>query len=371
MPEILQVTMGDILRELPEPVPWDPSVLGDGGIQMLVCCAGFEDRSRAILDDIRDIPVGLVNLVVYPANAEENRASLEDFRSGVQTSRREEVGYDRAQFLKSCRELFTQLSDKEGVRVVIDVSGMASYVAYRVLAAVYEALPNAELGIYYAEAKDYSPSRREWMEFYDNVPDPSNSLTMAEHYEKTHFQSIGVDETYGSDVFPGRNVDPLATEVIAIPSFSLQRMKSMLAYAESQYSVPQGNIRWFLGQPPDRKKNGWRYEALAALYNVRNAGVAVSTLNYREILQRLDDVWEEHHTTRHFVIANMGSKMQHLGAFLFLRMHPECGLLLCEPERFIASRYSAGVGSKWWVDFGRVSDIDRHLASRGELRFNW
>jgi hypothetical protein len=74
---------------------------------------------------------------------------------------------------------------------------------------------------------------------------------------------------------------------------------------------------------------------------------------------------------RYFGASAMGSKMQHLGAFLFLQMHPECGLLLCEPEKFIASNYSVGVGSKWWIDFGRVSEIDRLLASRGELRFNW
>ena len=66
---------------------------------------------------------------------------------------------------------------------------------------------------------------------------------MAERYEKTHFQSKGVEFTYESDVFPGQNVGPLATEVVAVPSFSLLRMKAMLAYAELNYSVPNGNVR--------------------------------------------------------------------------------------------------------------------------------
>ena len=176
------------------------------------------------------------------------------------------------------------------------------------------------------------PARSEWEAFFNNVPAPRDNLSIAEQYEQRHFQSRGVDVTYESDVFPGQNVGPLATEVVAIPSFSLQRMKSMLIHVESQYSVRDEDVRWFLGQPPDRVRNGWRYDALAALYNVRDRGFGVSTRDYKDILQRLDRRWEQIHTERHLTIATLGSKMQHLGCFLFLVMHPECGLLLCEPR---------------------------------------
>jgi hypothetical protein len=257
------------------------------------------------------------------------------------------------------------------LRVVIDVSGMASYVVYRVLSAVWETLPMARLGVYYAEASDYSPTELEWRDFFGSVSEPSNNLVMAEHYEQTHFQSRGVDFTYESDVFPGQNVGPLATEVVAVPSFSLLRMKAMLAYAESNYSVPKGNVRWFLGQPPDRVKNGWRFDALASLYNVRNSGEAVSTRDYREMFQKLDLLWEDPSTERHVVIASQGSKMQHLGAFLFLMMHRECGQIFCEPQEFLANQYTRGIGPKWWVDFGAIESIRKVLASRGDLLYRW
>ena len=118
-------------------------------------------------------------------------------------------------------------------------------------------------------------------------------------------------------MFPGKNVGPLATEVIAIPSFSLQRMKSMLCHVESQYSVQDQDVRWFLGQPPDRVRNGWRYDAMAALYNVRDGGIGVSTRDYKDVLQRLDRGLDEIDTQRHLIIATLGSKMQHLGCFFF------------------------------------------------------
>ncbi len=197
----------------------------------------------------------------------------------------------------------------------------------------------------------------EWDAFFRSVPNPNDNLSMAEFYEQSHFQTRGVEETYESDTFPGVNVGPLATELIAIPSFSRDRMKSLLAFAESRYNVRESSVRWFLGQPPDRHRNGWRFQALANLYNVRHEGIGVSTRDYREVFQRLDLQWEELHTERHLVIASLGSKMQHLGTFLFLAMHRECGLLLCEPREFIAERYSTGIGPRWWLDFGAVSEI--------------
>ena len=126
-----------------------------------------------------------------------------------------------------------------------------------------------------------------------------------------------------------------------------------------------------LAQPPDRVKNGWCYDALAVLYNVRNSGEAVSTRDYREVFQRLDALWEELLAERHIVIASLGSKMQHLGTFLFLMMHRECGLVLCEPEEFIAARYTKGVGPKWWIDFGTIKSLRDALASRGDLQYRW
>ena len=218
---------------------------------------------------------------------------------------------------------------------------------------------------------DYSPTLTEWETFFKGVPSPLDNLSIAEKYEQSHFQSRGVDITYESDVFPGENVGTLATEVVAIPSFSLQRMKSMLCHVESQYSVQDNDVRWFLGQPPDRVRNGWRYDALAALYNVREHGVAVSTRDYKDVLQRLGRRWEEIHTDRHLIIATLGSKMQHLGCFLFLTMHPECGLLMCEPKEFIAERYSAGVGPRWWLELGEVERVKALLTSCGHLRFHW
>lgn len=368
MAEIATTEVDEILGSLPEIVPWSDALLANSETDLLLCCAGFEERSTA---SVRDLVCGTIGVIYYSTNAVDNSKSIAEFQKLGSSTPLLEIGYERSSFVSALRTALLQFKNRTSLRVTVDVSGMASFVFYRVLATIFDELPQAELGIYYAEALDYAPTHQEWESFFNNVPAPRDNLSIAERYEESHFQSRGVDVTYESDVFPGENVGPLGTEVIAIPSFSLQRMKSMLCHVESQYSVQDEDVRWFFGQPPDRVRNGWRYDALAALYNVRERGIGVSTRDYKDILQRLDRRWEEIHTKRHLIIATLGSKMQHLGCFLFLRMHPECGLLLCEPREFIADRYSTGIGPRWWLELGRVQWIRALLATRGELRFQW
>jgi len=282
-----------------------------------------------------------------------------------------EVKYDRGTFVSVLHETFSQWKGGTGLRVVVDLSGMSSYVLYRVLSLIWTELQGAQVAIYYAEGQEYAPTRGDWEMFYKSVPEPHDNLAIAESYEQNHFQSVGIDDTYESDVFPGENIWPPATEIVAIPSFSLQRMKAMLAFAEGHYNVRSADVRWFLGHPPDRVRNGWRMDALAKLYNVGDRAIAVSTRDYRDAFLRLDTIWESGFTERHFVLAPLGSKMQHLGCFLFLKMHSECGLILCEPVQFIAGNYSQGVGPRWWLDIGVIQNLKDLLAEYGELRFHW
>ena len=371
MPDISQSSVADVMMTLPELVPLERALADSRGFDALITCAGFEDRATAVMDDLAGSRIEHALIIDYPTNAQDNAPARTKLEKLPATATPERIEYNRFDFLCRIRDWLRPYEDRDPMRVVVDVSGMASYVVYRVLSAIWETLPLARLGVYYAEAAEYSPSESEWTEFYKGVSEPGDNLVMAERYEQTHFQSKGVDFTYDSDVFPGQNAGALATELVAVPSFSLLRMKAMIAHAESNYSVPDGNVRWFLGQPPDRVKNGWRFDALAKLYNVRRGGEAVSTRDYREIFQKLDAVWEETFTERHLVIASQGSKMQHLGTFLFLTMHRECGQILSEPQEFISSRYTRGVGPKWWIDFGTIDSVRQALASRGNLVYRW
>lgn len=368
MPEVVQLAASDVLARMPEAVVWNETLLEAADV--LICCAGFEDRATAFVKDLHHAKVARLIVVRYPTNEADNEVGAARLASTCAAGR-VELRYRRDSFYTDLKRELSATGTESAPRIVVDVSGMASYLIYSVFAAIFEVLPQGILSVYYAEAAEYSPTRTEWEAFYSSLDDPGDNLAVAERYEETHFQSRGVEETYESDVFPGKNIGPVATLFIAVPSFSLQRMKSMAAYASLHYNTSPTDIKWYLGQPPDKIKNGWRYDAMAALYNVRSDGVAVSTRDYLDILRRLDELWEDKHVERHLIIGNLGSKMQHVGTALFLLMHPECALILCEPNEFIADQYSIGIGPRWWLDFGAVNDLKRLLLSRGDLDFRW
>ncbi len=78
MPEIMTVEAIDVLGKLPEIVPWKSTLIGNDPIDLLVCCAGFEDRSSAIVTDLESCQVRTAFVVVYPTNSSENRPAIED-----------------------------------------------------------------------------------------------------------------------------------------------------------------------------------------------------------------------------------------------------------------------------------------------------
>ena len=370
MAEIITATISDTIAELPQLVPWNRDRVGTG-IDLLVVCAGFEERAASIVRAIDGIAVRDLLIIEYPTNETENAAGLDSLRQ-IKAMTTTSIRYQRHCFFRDISEFVARLGTGLGHRVVVDVSAMASYVTTRLLKAIWESCGGASLGVFYAEADQYHPTFEEWNGFFATVTDTSDNLAIAERYEETYFQARGVSVTYECDAFPGHNEGPLAAEMIAIPSFSLQRVKSMTTFAGEKYNVSPSDLSWFLGLPPDKPKNGWRFEALAKLYNVKSGGVAVDTRDYRDVLRKLDEAWSEALCNeRHLMIGGMGSKMQNIGVFLFLLMHPECGLLHCEPSEFIASRYTSGVGPIWWIDFNDISATEKMLKSRGSLKFRW
>ena len=88
-------------------------------------------------------------------------------------------------------------------------------------------------------------------------------------------------------------------------------------------------------------------------------------------MRALEEIWETSYATHHVVIATLGSKMQHVGTFLFLQTHPEVGLVLSEPSNFVASRFSSGIGQIWLLDLGSIGELKTLLEARGTLSYEW
>jgi hypothetical protein len=248
---------------------------------------------------------------------------------------------------------------------------MSSYLLYLVFDALYDHRFVPHVAVFYAEAVDYFPQQGEWQRVQAEAAKARDFLEKADLYEKSGFLSLGVDAIYESESFPGQNVSALPTQIVAVPNFSWTRMREMLAYAENQYNAAPKDAIWVIGQPPDEQKNGWRFDAMKDLYQPMRNVLPVGTRDYKQMLWHLADLWETLNIERHLVLAVLGSKMQHLGVFFFLKMRQDTGLLLSEPRAFVANRYSTGVGPTWWIEFGSMTPIKALMSSYGMLDFQW
>jgi len=366
------------LPEIMAKLPLLSQILDGQGIpvdaDLLVTVAGFEDRATAIGSAVEGRLIRDHLTITYPTNASDNENARRLLSAINCQGDRVEIAYDRTELRKRLLELLKNVSCRGVEDVVVDVSGMSSYLFFRLLPVCIELLPNARLHLFYAEAQQYDPSEDTWRVFLEDVPDPNDSHAIARYYEKNEqaFQSRGVQIVYESELFHGFNPDALPVQIVAIPNFSLTRMKAMLAHCDRQFNAVADESLWILGDPPERGTNGWRTGALQKLYVAPpNRSISVSTLNYQDILTKLEVEWEDAALERQLVIATLGSKMQHVGVLLFLMLHPDVGLVLSEPTEFVADRFSHGVGNRWWLPFGKIENLKALLSTWGEVVFHW
>lgn len=367
MPSIKKIDIDDILARLPELDPLDEDSFSNG-IDLFVGGYGFEDRANAIAETIAPDRVKNALFIKYECNKSENDPSrcynIERFGS----EKIVEIEYEKSTIDAELAEIMRALSLGPG-RVVVDVSALASYAIYPVLDCIFDHCDKTSLVIAYCESEVYFPTQEEWAAVWENVERISDPLERQRLLLESGFQSTGIGDVYTSRRHPGKNDGLLPTRVIAFPNFGLDRIKAMISVANGEYD--ESKVTWFIGKPPNSKRNGWRIDATQDLFNITDGLIIVSTRAFGEILRTLEDTYQESRGNEHVVIATAGSKMQHVATAVFLRMRPEVGLVLCEPQQYNTSRFSKGTGPKWLLDFGPVDELKQQLDRIGKLEYAW
>lgn len=326
MPAIRDSTFSDVVASLNE---WRP-FSGVGSATLFVAAMGFEERSPSCFEQwcfANKSTNRTAILIRYPFNRTENKRQEDRFidaasKTGVTVVQYE---YDQSSLYGAVIALTKRAADTSSV--VVDLSSLASFALFPVLAAVTYALPNSFLQICYSEAADYFPKRTEWDAFQAKV----SELDLYERsrlFDEQHFQSSGVEMVFECPPYIGHNPDKLPSSIVLIPNFAFERVNRMIDFASDKYSVPRDRYEWVIGVPPDREKNGWRHDALWHMFDKPARKHEASTLHYKEILLVLQSLWEERRFAESLTVATAGSKAQHLGTFLFLLMHREVALVL-------------------------------------------
>jgi hypothetical protein len=359
--------LADILGSLPGLTTSQPK---NPRLDVLIVTLGFEDRTAAVTRQLAAVgALGGARLLVitYPTNEEENAAHLEDFEQAARsTGGIEYFRYERDLFNETIASRLRQIP--AGSSVGFDLSTCSSYVFYRVMKVLVGI--DIRLCLYYTEAEIYYPTKEEWEGVASRAASEGSLFVKA--FEDADFQTQGVECVYPFSLFSEMNAGNRPSGLVAIPNFSAVRMNAIINRDKEINKTPFRNVHWVLGTPP-ADANAWRADAVRRTQNLANVSdrqmTRCSTLDYKEMFEVLENIWLRWRYSLQMSIANLGSKLQHVGAFCFLVCHEDVGMWLAEPSRYQSSKFSRGVGNAWHLDLGSTQDLMANL--RKYMSLTW
>jgi hypothetical protein len=306
----------------------------------LVVCGGFEDRALAVLDSAKanNTPFSVM-LILYEPFVEQNKA--EDIRKICRNGsiNIKELSYNREEPAGFGNALVEALSLNDG-RIFIDISGMSRLLIVQTLVALKRRSREfSNCFIAYAEAQDYPPTQKEAdASLAQSDSNPSVSIV---------FLSSGVFDVTLVPELSSCAPAGVYTRLIAFPSLDAHQLMALRA------ELQPSHLSFIEGVPP-APHNEWRLKAIAAvnhLEEIQNVGQNVqryqtSTLDYRETLNCLLDLYTKHSIHERLLVSPTGSKMQTVAVGIFRSFLEDIQIVYPTPQDFLKpERYTHSVGA--------------------------
>jgi hypothetical protein len=238
-----------------------------------------------------------------------------------------------------------KLATVEG-RMVIDVSAMSRLLIVQLLVALKQQPGALERGIIlYTEANEYPPSESE-----------VESLLARRKNEPAlllHLLSSGVFEITVVPELSAMSMTGEQTRLVAFPSFNTEQLTALRSELQPSKLVIAHGV-------PPNPKNAWRKEAVARLNDTAGLDAEeweVSTLDYRETLDRLLELYDKHNERDRIVVCPTGSKMQAIAVGLFRAFLDDVQIVYPTPKQFYPESYTKGVGASHVIDLAFFSLI--------------
>ena len=349
-------SLKDIEGLLPETAQVSRIQLTDGDV--LITAPGFEDRTLAVCNCIRATRGASAILLEYLPSTAENRfadVAEELARTGVQNQ--SSLTYDRFDPADFEQRLHGELVTSCRGLALVDISTMSKLAVILVLKSLAE-LP-VRVVIFYAEAETYGPNEQEFdvAKTRDEVHRPSLQIFSGIH-------GIVRVDSLASVAMQGQ-----PTAAIAFMSFNDALTQSLLN------TVYPARLFLINGRPPI---HSWREHATAWIHdqvrlewpNDNPIGPdgselpvrSVSTLDYRETVVELLELYWRLSTSHRILLAPAGSKFQAVGCFIVKALHPDIHIEYPSPQGFLKV-YSMGIGRCWQLELGTIRGLINRLAA--------
>lgn len=333
------VRLDEVLLTSSKPalVQFDRCTLEEGDV--LVMCAGFEDRAIEALSKLEGNNKGFdAVLIEYRPEMTGNKSQAISAALHSQGARLISTIYDREN-PAGFGSKFLDLARVATGKLVIDISAMSRLLVVQLLVAIkQEPKLLQKTIILYTEAGSYPPSKGEVEQILmKRRDDPTYAI---------HFLSSGVFEI---TVVPELSSISLAgeqTRLVAFPSFNVDQLTALRAELQPSRFVLVHGL-------PPREENEWRCDAIKRINStegLRAEEISVSTLDYRQTLDALLEMYNLHGERDRIVVCPTGSKMQAVAVGLFRAFLDDVQIVYPTPKTFQTENYTTGIGASHCLD---------------------
>ena len=300
----------------------------------LVVCAGFEDRAVAVLKSTLEVSAGFyVMLIDYLPYVNENRF---DEINGICNRANLPIiraTYDRQNPSGFGTLLLDGITSIKG-RIFLDISAMSRLLIVQSLVALSsrnECFTSCTFA--YAEASSYSPTQDEVAKAQaQSNEDPTFSILLL---------SSGVFDITIVPELSSVAIGGTQTRLVAFPTFSEDQLTALRA------ELQPSRFTFIHGIPPNIE-NQWRTKAIEQinrLETIPHEEFRNSTLDYKETLNSLLQLYGQHAERERLCVSPTGSKMQAVAVGLFRAFMQDVQIVYPTPKEFrFPERYTTGIG---------------------------
>jgi len=316
---------------------------------ILVVCAGFEPRSLEVLRRTKSLSLddGKILIIDYRPENENNRYREVVALSKSVSNRLESIIYAR-ETPQGFADTFLQRIQESTGRLFIDISSMSRFLIVQLVVGLKlrpEGYKNVCL--MYTEAATYPPTKEDAEEALETRrSNPSNSMMLI----SSGVLDICVVPELSSTYMQGQ-----PTRLITFPSFNIDQLTALISFVQPPFTT------CIHGIPPDPALS-WRPEIIKALnhiesYNSREEFNA-STIDYRETLEILLEIYRLHGDIEKIIVSPIGSKMQAVAVGLFRAFLNDVQIVYPAANQFATpSDYTDGARQVYKLELGKFNEV--------------
>ncbi|MCI0564262.1 MAG: hypothetical protein MN733_37790 [Nitrososphaera sp.] len=306
--------------------------------RLFIGAYGFEDRQTGWCCLQGHVPGILKDALVFKYKNPKGKNRIRELRAYLE-SLGADIGnlqYDTGMPQPVEDEVSERLSSLDYDEVVVDISAMTKLLILLVLCKLENF--SGVVRIIYSEAETYLPSESEYNS-------EKKGMAVAARYP-----SRGVEQVIRLRCLNSIRMQGQPVALVAFASFNEQLVSHMLG------SISPRRLLLINGRPP-RRDFAWReratqdihgrlwqeYDADNPLDNKDLLKRYASTLDYRETIERIDEIYKEHGQYERIICAATGSKMQAVGLACAKFMHPDIQVEYPTPDSYYIKEMTSGV----------------------------